>query len=196
MDPTQFTLNPLQPMDPEAQAEFHAEVVARNEQRHRARIAAANRKAGIAQPQPGDVLFVTPARGIKQRGRAGVRFSDAKRERVFVVEPGAVGTVVQPDSLVVDVYGAEEILADMSLNTHATSAVDADASAERAARERAEAELARVNRENATLRAQMAEARRNAPDPGDGTPGRLKAARAAAAKAGKPSDDGFESGGG
>lgn len=193
MDLSQFTIVPAEPFDPEVAAAKARETMAANEQRARARQAAANRAAGIPQPRPGDVMYVGPGRGLKRRMRAGIPFEEGKRKAILVIDPDTFDGKLPDGHVSVTVHGAEEILGDDALAVHATSSADHEVAEERAARERAEQARERAEAENAKLKALLADARRNAPDPGDGSPGRLKAARAARAAAGR-SDDGFGEG--
>lgn len=189
--------------DPEEQARQHAEVVARNEAKERARIAAANRAAGHAEPKPGDRLYVSLAlRDIKSRSRAGVTFEEGKRTEVLVVDVEDTETARadlaarhKAGDKVASVAGAELILADTGLNVRPISADDVDAGELRAqlARMTAERDQARQDYQRA-----IAEARRAAPESTDGSPSKLRAADKARAKLGSPpgkDDDGFGGGG-
>lgn len=183
-------------MDPEEQARQHAETLAKNEARERARVAAANRAAGHAEPKPGDKLYVSLAlRDIKSRSRAGVTFSEGKRTEVVVVDVEDTDAAraelaarhIKGDK-VVSVAGAELILADTGLNVRPVSVDDADASDLRAqlARVTAERDQAKLDYQRA-----VSEARRNAPESTDGSPSKLRAADKARAKLGTPPDDDF-----
>jgi hypothetical protein len=184
-DLSSYTMVPPQ-MDADALAEMHRQITRRNDEKSRAKLAADNRAAGKAEPRPGDVLYVTPARGIKFRGRAGLRFTDAERTKVVVLEEDATA---KPGEVGVSVDGAEQILGDDSLVVFQTAAAAGDALALRAQLDARESELEAARSEIARLRA---EARRGAKDPGDGTPARL---RAAAAVKGPKDDQGSGQGG-
>lgn len=163
---------PNEPMTLEDVAARDRHILARNEERAKVRLAATNRERGHAEPQPGDKLFVTTARGIASRSRAGLRFDKVAKREVEVVdlEHDALRARQLAGASVVSVHGAEQILHDDSLLVHASGTADPNL---HAANERA----AKLEAENAALRADLAAARRNAlPDPGDGTSSRLKAA--------------------
>ncbi len=183
MDPSQFTLPQMQPLDPDEQAALHIELTARNEERALRRQRAANRAAGIGEPRPGDRLYVSPARGIKARGRAGVRFTEDARAKLVVVDPEMPRVDAPAGFVAITPDQAEAILGDSSLVTHASSQAETDINGERARADRAEQALEAARRENDTLREAVARARREARDPGDGTSGRLKAAARARAEA-------------
>jgi hypothetical protein len=170
-------------MDPEEQAAFHATVLAENEVRERARVAARNRAAGHAKPCPGDRLYVMPAAGLRQRCRAGVLFLDRVKAEVVVLEDGVTP---EPGTVGVPVHGAELILADDSLNVITKSETSAEAAALRTQVADRDAELAKLKAENARL---LREARQRAPEDPSGGPGRLRAQREARSKL--PSEDGF-----
>ncbi len=172
---------PMQVMDPEEHAALTAQVLADNEAKDRARVAAQNRLAGHRRPEPGDRLFVEPARGLKQRARGGVLFLEGKKTELLVVgEDDTVGANQ------VRAHQAEQILADRSLNVGGRSASEADAADLRARVETQEAELAKLRAENARY---VREARANAKDDGAGGPARLRAA--AKARGERPDPDGF-----
>jgi hypothetical protein len=76
-------------------------------------LARENRKAGKPSPTPGDKLYVATARGIKQRARAGLQFSQQPAE-VTVIDASdeAVAEKQKSGAYVVNPWGAEQILAD------------------------------------------------------------------------------------
>ncbi|HEY6117546.1 MAG TPA: hypothetical protein VI172_16450, partial [Candidatus Dormibacteraeota bacterium] len=114
-------------LEPEEQQIRHAKIMRENEARDRARVAAANRAAGHAKPEPGDRLYVTTMRGISRRGRAGIRFMQEAKSSLMVVadlaNPGEVPSGFTP----VSVDGAEAILADDALNVSTRPSTDAEA---------------------------------------------------------------------
>jgi len=184
-DLTGFTVGPPQ-MDADMLAEMHRQISEKNEQKARIRLAEANRAAGKAAPRPGDVLYVTPARGIKSRGRAGLRFTESERTKVVVA---GEGFQPKPGEVTTTVDGAEQILGDDSLVVFQTAQAAGDEAQLRAQLDQRDADLEAARTEIDRLRA---EARRNAKDPGDGSPGRLKAAAEVAKGKKDPKDsDGF-----
>lgn len=159
----------------EEQVAKQAAIMAANEQRDRDRVAAKNRSAGHKKPEPGDRLYVTTMRGIARRGRSGIRFSQEARTELLVVDndPDKRGDVPSA-AVTVTVDGAEAILHDDALNVSGRPATEAEASDLRSQLEARDAELA-------TVRAELAAARREArqaatPDP-QGGPARLRAQR-------------------
>lgn len=150
---------------------LHAAVLENNLRVERTKIAADNRAKGHPEPQPGDRLYVSPGRGLKQRVRAGILFTEASPVEVTVVDEfSALG------GNSVTVSGAELILADLSLNVrgrNATSAEAADLRIQVADRDR---EIDRLKIENARI---LREARMGAKDDPNGGPARLRAAKAA-----------------
>lgn len=168
----------LQPTPFELEQTRHAKVAAVNAKRERLRLAAQNRKNNHPAPRVGDTFFVSPARGIKARGRAGVRFADGDaRTRVDVVDESDDDVLVaqRAGKVVVNLYGAEQILADTALTVHRSASVDVDNAK---LRERLEA----VEAENKALRDEQAAARKArmaAKDSDTGAPSRLPAARTA-----------------
>lgn len=174
-DPATIASVPFELLHPDEQAERHRRITLDNEARSRERLASDNRRRGIAAPTVGAKLFVTTARGIPRRSRAGLRFTERSKTEVDVTDLGTEELALrqQAGASVVNVFGAEEILADTSLLVHTSSAALDDPNAAAAAIARA----AELEAANAALRAELAEARRQAPpDPGDGTSSRLKAA--------------------
>jgi len=160
-------------MDPEKEAAHHAAVLAENEVKERARVARENRAKGYTEPKPGDRLYVSSGRGIRQRTRAGILFTDLERTEVHVYDeleerPQGVRSVT--------VHGAELILADPSLNVMGRSATDAEAADLRRQVADRDSEIVRLKAENARI---LREARMSAKDVGDGSPSRLLAARKA-----------------
>lgn len=157
-------------MDPEEAAARLALKQAENELAERARLAASNRKRGLAVPVVGNKLYVRTAKGIKRRSRAGVTFHEERSTEVTVVED-EFGSGENE----VSVHGAEMILGDDALNVNAPSATDSELTAARKELEAARSEMAAQSAEIARLRA----ARMNAPESKDGRPTRLMAADAA-----------------
>lgn len=161
----------------------HASVLEDNARKDRARTAAANRARGYPEPQPGDRLYVTSGRGIKQRARAGILFNEMEPTEVLVIgelDPHPSGVPSAP------VSGAELILADPALNVRGRSASDAEAADLRRQLTDRDSELATLRAENARI---LREARMSAPASNDGSPQRLAAARKAGR--GLPDPDGF-----
>lgn len=160
-------------MDPEEAARKleaqQAELVVKEQ----TRLAAKNRAAGLDKPEPGDRLYVTSARGIPQRSRAGCLFKDSERTEVLVVEDGgAVGPT--PAGFSITAASAEMILDDNALTVTSKGATDFDASELRKQLASRDAEIDRLKADHARA---LREARMGAKDPGDGSPGRLMAAR-------------------
>lgn len=146
-----------------------------NERYHRYQLAEQNRKAGFTAPATGAKLIVQCARGIKGRGRAGLRFTEARSDVMILDESDAQIAVRQrAGETVVSMHGAEEILADMSLVTFRGAAPD-DLTIQKA-----RDEMVELQAENERLRNELA-ARRKPKDDAkvDGSPERL----------GKPKDD-------
>lgn len=156
----------LQVMDPEEAAARQAQILADNEARERRRLAAANRAAGHAKPDPGVVLYVESARGV--RGRARHRFQAGVRAPITVVGPD---DELKPGC--VREHEAELILADMGLLVGARNATEVEAGQLRAVIAQQEAELEKLRSDNARY---VREARRGAKDDGQGGPARLRAA--------------------
>jgi hypothetical protein len=162
-------------LEPEEQALKHARIMRENDARARERVAAENRKAGHAKPEPGDRLYVTTMRGISRRGRAGVRFAQEARTELLVVDndPDKRGDV-PGGATTVTVDGAEAILADDALNVSTRPATDAEAADLRSQLADRESELAAARTEIERLKR---EARQAAPPDPQGGPSRLRAAR-------------------
>lgn len=173
----------LEVLSTEEQAQRHAQVMAQNDQRTRERVAAKNRLNGHAKPEPGDRMWVTTARGIPRRGRAGIRFVMEGRTELIVVhnDPdlrGEIPSGVTP----VTVDGAEEILHDADLNVSSRPATDAEAADLRSQLADRDARIAEQAKEITRLKAEARQAA--TPDPSGG-PARLRAARKV------PEPDGF-----
>ena len=76
-------------------------------------LVAANRKAGKPAPIVGASMYVATARGIKVRSRAGLMFSGLPAEvKVVDLEADELAAKRRGGAYLVDVNGAEEILAD------------------------------------------------------------------------------------
>lgn len=178
-------------MDPEEAQRLLEAKQAENEAKERTRLATQNRLAGHAKPEPGDRLYVTTARGIPQRSRAGCLFKETARTEIQVAGEGdTVGPVLddkgQPTGgYIVAVHGAEMIIADTGLNVTALGHEAFDAAEMRKTIAAKDAEIERLRSDNARI---LREARQGAKDPGDGSPSRLAAARKA--KAGLTDPDG------
>lgn len=162
---------------------LHAGVLEDNTRKERARVAAANRKKGFPEPQPGDRLFVTSGRGIKQRSRAGIAFGEQQPTEVHVIgefdeRPAGVKSAT--------VHEAETILNDSALNVRGRNATDAEAADLRRQVADRDSEIEKLKSENARI---IREARMAAKDDPNGGPSRLRAARQAKDKLGDP--DGF-----
>lgn len=170
----------LHVMDPEEQAARHAEVMAANEAKDRARVARENRAKGFAEPKPGDRLYVSSGRGIKVRSRAGISFNEIERTEVHVIAEGEDPPVGVKS---VTPAGAELILADPSLNVMGRSATDAEAADLRKTLADRDSELVKLKAENARL---LREARMGARESDTGSPNRLIAARKERARQGDP----------
>jgi hypothetical protein len=141
-------------------------------------------------PNPGDVYYVTalPRPGAKSRGRRNLRFEHGVRRKVEVVDgPDAdIERRILAGESIASAEGMLEILGDDDLIATRTEG-GAGADELRARNEVLEGELEatrkRASDAEAALAAMKAAARRDAPDPNDGSPGRLKAAAKAADKA-------------
>lgn len=169
-------------MDPEEAARLLEAKTAENAAKERARLAAANRAAGLAKPEPGDRLYVATARGIPRRSRAACLFTEfGKTEVQVVTDDQPIGPVMAGDKVVaytVTVHGAEMILSDSSLTVTAQNAQEVDASDLRRQLAAKDAEIERLKTDHAR---QLREARQGARDAGDGSPQRLIAQRKAKA---------------
>lgn len=176
-------------MDPEEAARLLEAKTVENAAKERARLAAANRAAGLAKPEPGDRLYVTTARGIPRRSRAACVFNENGKTEVIVVADGEeTGPVMDGDkhtgTYKVNTHGAEMILGDNALTVTAQNAQEVDAADLRRQLAAKDAEIERLKTDHAR---QLREARQSAKDAGDGSPQRLIAAR----KAAKSSDPDF-----
>lgn len=166
------------PTQEEAAAKLEADRL-HNEARERARLAAVNRATGISEPKPGDRLYVTTARGIPQRSRAGCHFRETAKSTVLVVdEAESIGPIMEGDKPTggyrVHAHGAEMILADTGLNVNAQGATEVEASDLRKVVAAKDAEIAALKTEHAR---QLRDARMAAKDDPNGGPARLRAAR-------------------
>lgn len=169
-------------VDPEEIAAAHARIVLANERKERARVAAGNRARGIAEPKPGDKLFVEP-RG-ERRARGGILFVRGAKTTVLVVgEDDTVG-VGQ-----VRAHGAEEILADPELIVGARNATEDQAAKLRADNAAKDAEIAKLKADNERY---IREARMRAPDDENGGPARLRAAAKARGERSDPESFGSD----
>jgi hypothetical protein len=75
----------------------------------------ANRKAGHAQPRPGATMYISTARGIKNRRRAGLLFSETPAEvSVIDASDADVAEKQLAGAYVVNPWGAERILEDIN----------------------------------------------------------------------------------
>jgi len=173
----------LQVLSPEEQAAKNAAILAENEAKERDRIAAANLAAGHAKPEPGAHYWVTAARGITRRSRAGVTFGQ-ERLQLVVVESVSDPGDLPAGAIAINVNQANAILNDNGLNVHTRSATEAEAADLRT-------QLQARTAENAALKAEVErlkrEARQQAPADPNGGPSRLAAAR----KVKAPDPDGF-----
>jgi len=160
--------------DIEIQAEKDQRILSENLARSRARLARDNRKAGQPEPRAGMVMHVRVANGLKRRTRGGLKFSGATSIPVEVTELDDfdVAERQRAGKNVVNVAGAEAILADDALIVRPDSHGGEDVAAERARADAAEKELSELKSELAKLRA----ARQAAPESSEGRPTRLQAA--------------------
>jgi hypothetical protein len=174
----------LEVLNPEELAEKHAAAMRANEQRERARVAAANRLAGHAKPEPGDRMYVTTMRGIPRRGRAGIRFVQEARTEILVVHNDLEKRGEVPaGTAIVTVDGAETLLADDALNVSTRPATDVEAAGLRSQLAERDAQIAAQTAEIERLKR---EARQSAPMDPQGGPARLRAADRAGRKAADP----------
>lgn len=177
-----ITLDDLPPTQFELDQHRHHLIALQNQVRERARVAKANRASGHPLPQVGGKMFVSIAdRTLMRRSRAGIRF-EGKGARTTVSVINATDEEIKVKQTegqdVVNVWGAEQILADDALNINQRAV--------------APEELEEVKRENAALEEEnramredlrkLREARQGAKDEGDGAPARLLAQREAKAR--------------
>lgn len=178
------SLEELPPTQFELDQHRHGLVSLQNEARERRRVAKTNREAGHPAPRVGDKMFVSIGdRTLMRRSRAGIRFEGkGQRKTVSIIDATDDEIKVlqaEPNSQdVVNVWGAEQILADeaLSINQRAIAPEELD---EVKRRNDALEEENRAMRED--LR-KLREARQGAKDDGDGAPARLIAQREAKAK--------------
>lgn len=164
-------------------------VTKENDRRERLRRARDNRRRGHEEPREGAVMFVSLDRTIEARRRAGVRFERGHRAKVLVIDASDadIAKILESGNLpegadgVVNIDGAEQILADDALVVHQSAAGAEDALQLRRENEALATEAARLREEIASLRS----ARMGAGPSTHGEPSRLNAAREAAAKASK-----------
>lgn len=185
----------LEPTEYEKQEHRHRLVTADNERRVRVMRARSNRRnhSEIPAPKVGTTYYVSLARGLIRRNRAGVKFEAGVRVEVKVVD-GDEAELRQKNHAgatpaLVTINGAEEIIEDDALTIYPRPEL-ADEDVTNALLE-ARARNAALEQELKTTRAeaaQLREARMNAKDEGDGKPARLMAQAQAreAAAAGKP----------
>jgi hypothetical protein len=168
--PTQFELDEIK----------HAATRRRDLIREQRRVASANRSAGHPRPKDGDKLHVSISdRQAVRRSRAGIRF-EGKGARMTVdvadVSDAEILTAQRQGQNVVNLWGAEQILADNALNVHQTAASEADLESLRRNNEALEEENRLLRKEAEELRKARREARQAAPESSDGRPSRLPAA--------------------
>lgn len=178
------TLEDLPPTQFELDQHRHALVGLQNEARERRRVVKANRAAGHPAPRVGDKLYVSIGdRTLMRRSRAGLRFEGkGQRKTVEVVDATDEEIKVmqaEPNSQdVVNVWGAEQILADEALSINQRAIAPEELDEVRRRNDALEEENRTMREENRKLR----EARQGAKDEGDGAPARLIAQREAKAK--------------
>jgi hypothetical protein len=190
---------PGMPLDPEEVKRQHAAMTETLQGRHRNTVAKANRAKGFPQPKVGDTFYGWLRKSVRSgvRSREGINFEPGQNVTIKVVADEEGDTRdVRPVRLAgtstVTVDGMERIFEDDTLviNRDPTAIVTddiatLDAAGLRAAQEAAAARSAAAGKRLAELEA---EARRNAPDPGDGRPSRLPAAAKARAGAAEPKE--------
>lgn len=176
-------------------------VSANNAERERLRVARDNRRKGYDEPRPGTKMYVSLDRTIEQRRRAGVRFERGHRFVVLVLDvddetiAAAQDKSLMPDDKamptgvdgIVNVWGAEQILADDALTVHQNASSPEDTEQLRRENDALAADAARLREELAAMRA----ARSQAPPSEHGEPSRLIAARQATAAAAAAHGDEF-----
>lgn len=176
----------LPPTQFEIDEQRHRATLALNELRERRRLTAANRAAGFPAPKPGDTLYVSISdRNIPQRTRAGVRFEGrGARSTVQVVDLSDqdVANEQQAGRQVVNVWGAERILADDALTVNQRAGDPEELEALRRRIAELEAQAAEDDRRERAEAKSLRDARRNAPESSDGRPSRLIAQQEARAK--------------
>jgi hypothetical protein len=175
------------PIHPDDIRAAHARITADLDSRHKRHIADTNRSKGHPAPEVGQTYYAWLAKQVRSgvRTREGIDFAPGQNVKIEVVaddEASAKARRLAGES-VVTVDGMERIFEDDTLviNRDPRALVSEDLAAAQAAIDAAEARAAAAERRVAELES---EARRNAPDPGDGSPGRLKAAAKARAGAG------------
>ncbi len=107
------TINVPLPMTPVELAQQRAEAQRLAEEHQRKVVAQNNRKAGHAEPKIGGALFVTTARGLTGRTRAGLTFSTLPTEvKIVDLDDAELREKQIAGATMVSVEGAELILAD------------------------------------------------------------------------------------
>jgi hypothetical protein len=177
-----MTIDDLPPTQFEIDQRRHSLIGAQNDIRERRRVAKQNRAAGKPEPKAGDKLFVSIGdRTISRRSRAGVRF-EGKGARTTVTVLDETDEEIKTNQTmgqdVVNVWGAEQILADDALNINQRQVPPEELEAIKRENAALEEENRTMREENRRLR----EARQGAKDEGDGAPSRLIAQREAKAK--------------
>lgn len=172
-------------MTAEELAAYHAKQQELAEQKSAERLAKANRARGLPEPTPGTKLYVSTARGISRRQRAGLAFAYTARTEVEVsdMDSREIARARDADGQVrgkrlVSRQQAEEILADDGLVVHTGGDADALNKATKALQD-AQARIAELE---AKASQNVVDARRNAEPSEDGSPSRLKAAAKARAE--------------
>lgn len=126
---------------------MRAEETAENEKRERQAVADRNRARDLPKPSPGTKLYVATARGINNRGRAGLTFSQQPGEVTVVSDDDKTTREKQiSGAYVVNEWGAEQILDDANgpdKGLVVFTSKPGDASLATASDDQLEAELAR-----------------------------------------------------
>ena len=172
------------PSDQDLEASRNAETMRRNAERELWNLRKKNRKAGIPEPKPGDILHVQVARGLNRRSRAGVTFGKGPSVPVEVIDASDedVLELLRTGKTVVNPNGAERILDDDSLIVRQQSFGSVEDMAEAMAR------IDALELENKALREQAAatkvdrEARQAQMDAGDTRVTRPASSKPAAGK--------------
>lgn len=173
-------------LNAEEEAAKHVLVLAANEEKERERIIAANLASGHPVPSEGFHMFVSTARGIPRRSRAGVTFGPDRLQLVVVKDAKDPGQI-PAGSIPITVTQAHAIIHDNGLNVNARAATEVEAAALRTILASRDGEIEKLKAENQRL---TREARQAAVDDPNGGPARLRAAKAAV----KSDPDGFGGG--
>jgi hypothetical protein len=175
------------PAHPDDLRKAHEKIWNDLQARHLVHLAAKNRAKGHPDPQVGDTFYAwltKPVRG-GVRTREGINFEVGKTIKLAVVDDADLAEARAGGVNAVTVAGMERVFDDDTLvvNRDPLAIAADELAAERDRAAAAEAKAADLEKRIAEL---QAAARQTATDPGDGSPGRLKAAAKARAEAEEP----------